>query len=240
MPVKKFIFCLVLTSSLSLLGLSQPFSGGFSGPSAAGVIFLGLTAVGVPVFAVFGNEIYFGGAIPLNTSFYDFKDFDSHSYSRSMLVNPGWNIMLRKHIGNHFMEIGYRRFPMALEEISIDKQNDEFSYLIQAKEGLSNFHFSYIVPVLKSHMPGRLNLYVGGVIFAQVAGSEFSTSPDDLPVRFTTGNGIGVLSGASYKIFDNLKADMRYELSKYTHHLQLGLSLTYNNKKWWKKKKGIE
>lgn len=231
MPVRKFIFCLILASSLSLNGLSQ---------TAEGLILLGLGALGVPAFAVFGNEIYFGAAIPFNASFDVFRDFDAHSYTRSAQVNPGWNIMLRKHIGPHFMELGYRRFSMAFEEISIDKQNEEINYFLNYKAGLSNFYFSYLVPVFKSHIPESLNLYVGGVIFVQVAGSGFSSGPDDLTARFTIGNGIGVLSGASYTIFDYLKADMRYEFSKYTNHLQLGLSMTYNNKKWWKKRKEAE
>lgn len=84
-------------------------------------------------------------------------------------------------------------------------------------------HLSYVHNIFESKMPTeKLKVFIGPTF--NVTNNQGSV-------------GLGGIVGSSYKLFEWLHADLRYELTNQSNHFQLGLRFRYQKEYFWKKKK---
>jgi len=80
----------------------------------------------------------------------------------------------------------------------------------------SGFHFNYVHQIFKPKKDA-ISFYVGPAL------------------NFVDETGYGGVFGASYKLVDRLKLDMRYELTTQTNNLKLGLIFNYQKRYLWQR-----
>jgi hypothetical protein len=176
------------------------------------LLILGCGVAPVLSFFVLSNEFYIAPAM----SFYEGKKYAPKNITAiTKTPSNGVVIQLRKNFKNSALEYGLSNF----EQKKTILINNTWVNKIEPKFG---WHVNYIRNIYIKKLPDRFKFFTG------------------LTIKRIDAFGVGGIVGISFKVFDRIRLDTRYEISTQSNHFQFGLQILYQKQYFWNKKDKIE
>lgn len=184
-------------------------SSNFDGSAVSAFAALSVVATGAILLA---NEVYAAPAYSLNRPA-TIRDYSGIVQSVETLSSLGLAFQFRKNFTHSGLEYGAGFINYKFRNKN-SFQNNTF------EKQIWRINLNYVHNVFYNKFPERVIVFLGPSI-------NYETDQSKV--------GFGGILGSSYRLFDRLKADIRYELTSTTHQACIGLQFLFQKKYFWKK-----